>query len=174
MYAVTPSGAELIETINMCYDRGLISGPEWAREVHDSARHTYALSERVCGMKGCNYPAMWRALSPESTTTQPMWVRMCAGCVEWHTDALCLEPINENGVYSPDTGKAIDRNLAGMAGFWQVFQQEQPYDSMRGYGYAWAMATLKWACAPKWVTHGEVRFTNPDTGYTTTVHTYWG
>lgn len=175
MYAVTAKGVELIETLGTVLDRGLISRAEWAREVHDAAQRTYALSKGACGMDGCNYPAMWRALTPDSTPALPKWVRMCAGCVEWHTDALCLEPISEDGVYSPDIGDAIDHCNGGMAGLWQVFRQGQPYDSMHGYGYGWAMSTLNWLCAkPEWVTHGEVRYTNPDTGYTSTVHTYWG
>lgn len=174
MYAVTPKGAELIKVLNRHLDRGLLSHGEWAREIHDVAQYHWAFGERSCGMKGCNFPSMWRALSPVSTATSRHWVRMCAGCVEWHTDALCLEPIHREGIYSPDAGKAIESNNSKMGGFWAVYRNGSLYDSMVGYGYPWAMATLKWLCAPEWVESGHVEFTNRDTGYNTTVHAYRG
>lgn len=172
MYAVKASANGLFDKLNRHLERGLITRREWASEVHTTAQENYALGHGVCSIEGCNFPAMWRAIMPKSTVATRWRMHLCAGCVEWRTDALLLEPITPDAVYRPEIGYAIDRNNASMGGHWSVWREGSLYDSMIGYGYPWAMGTLRWLCRPEWVTHGEVVYVNPDTGYSTMVHRY--
>lgn len=174
MYVVLPQGVAMIKNLTRQLDMGLLTRNEWAQEVQGTVTHHYALVMNECGMKGCKFPAMWRALSPESTVSTPLWVRLCAGCAEWHTDALCLEPIHPEGVYLPEADIAVDRVIKKLQGFWKVTRNGETYDTMVGYGYPWAVATLRWLCNATWVKHGSIEYTDLETRETMKVMEYHG
>ena len=174
MYAVTPVGSFLIDKMNKNLERGLISRKEWSQEIIMIFGDHKAFGKGACSLAGCKYPSMWRAPYLSSDAAMPSWGRLCGGCAEWHGAGIMgLEPIVSDGIYRPEVNDALDISTSTMNGHWSVWLNGNPYDSMNGYGYPWAMAELRSRVRPAWVSNGSVQYTDPDTGYSTVVSQYY-